>query len=98
MRCGSPRIGDRLGRVDVEGDAALLGAEQEPRLRRAGQLGQVDRIALQRQVARLDAAQVQQVFDQPAHALGFLADDAAGLARALGARDACRRPARRRSR
>ena len=64
----------------------LLGAEREARLHRARQVGQVDGIALQRQVARLDAAQVQQILDEPPHALGFLADDAAGLARALGAR------------
>ena len=32
-------------------------------------------------------SEVEQVFDEPPHAVGFFADDAAGLARAFGARD-----------
>src|SRR5438105_11593812 len=64
---------DRLGRSHVEGDAALLRAEQEARPGSLRKLGYVDRLPLPREIAGLDAAQIQQVFNRPSHTLGFLA-------------------------
>jgi hypothetical protein len=78
---------DWIWRGNVEADAALLSAEQKARLGGPRELGQIQRLTLQRQVARLDAAQIQQVFDEAPHTLGFFADDAARFACALGARD-----------